>query len=307
MTTETSTGTSGQTAAAALSGQGGNGNGAAPPQVPEWAKDFPDDLKSEVTNYHWKDPAGPVKSYVELKKKVGPDKVDRLVLLPKDEADAEGWGQVYNRLGRPAKPEEYGLDKVEGADPEFAKHMAPLLHEAGVSKRQAERLLTGYQAYGQALEQKVAAEFSAATERDWQELQREWGNKADERTEIARRAVRRFFGPSKQGKDGKPDPADPVQQQLATLEKVMGTKAMMAKFYELGLALGEDKLPPASSTGGGRAGSPEGAKAELEAAMKDPETMKAWTNTDHPQHKETTARLHELHEAAYGGGRRKQS
>src|SRR5579872_1368236 len=44
---------------------------------------------------------------------------DRLLRIPTDAADAEGWGKIHTALGKPAKPENYDFSAVTDADEGF--------------------------------------------------------------------------------------------------------------------------------------------------------------------------------------------
>ncbi len=78
--------------------------------APDWIKDWaPEDI-GIVEKKAWKSPQDLFKSYRELEKTLGQDKV----VLPKDGADAKEWDAVYNKLGRPDTPDKYTAP--QGAD-----------------------------------------------------------------------------------------------------------------------------------------------------------------------------------------------
>ena len=64
---------------------------------------------------------------------------DQILRLPKAD-DAEGMMKVYDRLGRPAKPEEYKLPKVAHRTPEAEKAAQEWFHKAGLTTSQAAKV-----------------------------------------------------------------------------------------------------------------------------------------------------------------------
>ncbi len=69
--------------------------------------------------------------------------------IPPSDAPDEDWNKFFNAMGRPEKPEGYELPEVEGlpegADITAQKQMAlSIMHEAGLSPRQAAKLWQSY-------------------------------------------------------------------------------------------------------------------------------------------------------------------
>lgn len=70
-------------------------------------------------------------------------------VMPPDDAPQEEWDNFYKNIGRPEKPDEYNFSDVEGLpedfDPaEFQQQARQIMHEAGLNKKQADKL---YQLY----------------------------------------------------------------------------------------------------------------------------------------------------------------
>ena len=78
--------------------------GQAQGQQGQWYDAFPEDVRGLVQNKGWQSPVDAIQSYTNLEKFLGADKAGRGLVLPKDDAGADEWGQVYDRLGRPADP-----------------------------------------------------------------------------------------------------------------------------------------------------------------------------------------------------------
>lgn len=72
--------------------------------------------------------------------------IGRSVVLPDDKAKPEDWDKVFNRLGRPEKPDGYEFKLPQGVpegmpyDAEFAKTFKGAAHAAGLTAKQATAL-----------------------------------------------------------------------------------------------------------------------------------------------------------------------
>ena len=191
-----------------------------------------------IQNKGWVDsPVKMFESYKNLEKLhgVGPE---QLLKLPKQE-DVEGWGKVYDRLGRPAKPEEYGeIKPPEGKtwvlDEERIKQADLAMHKAGLNKAQRDAIIssvaeyetTQFVNYGKEVVEKSEVELSA--------LKQEGGAGFEERSTLAKRAVRTFL------------PGDNEDAKNALLDKIeasVGTSTMLKMFANIGERMMEDKSP----------------------------------------------------------------
>lgn len=223
-------------------------------------ENVPDDVKGYVQNKGWKDAMAVVESTRNLEKLVG----EKRIALPKDENDAEGYGKLYEALGRPKSAAEYKLPVPEGGDPKLATWASNLFHKAGLSTKQATAIATEWNATQAqaAKDAETAHATKAATEIE--QLKGKWGGAYTEREEVAKRAVRTFGADS---------------ALLDQLEKsVMGSAGLMEFFYRVGHALGEhgaqgmgDGKQPAAG-----ALTPEQAKEEIGRLKADTEWAKKY-------------------------------
>ena len=115
----------GNPAGTALAGEGAQANG----QQQAWYGGYAEDIRGFVENKGWKDPSDAITGYINLEKYLGADKAGRGLVLPKDDAATDEWGQVYDRLGRPKSPDEYKLPVPDGDTGEFAKMAAGEFHK----------------------------------------------------------------------------------------------------------------------------------------------------------------------------------
>lgn len=256
--------------AAAGAGAGAGGAGGAPT---EWTTGLNDDLKGYVTTKGFKDPAALADSYRNLEKLVGAR--EKLIKLPDNMDDAKAMGEIYNRLGRPEKPEGYGFK----ADDDFAKWTAGTFHELGLTRKQGESLAAKWEGkvgeLKKAQEDKVNADNTAQTDG----LKKNWGLAYDQNLKVAKGAAKEF------GLD---------DATIDNMEKMMGFPKVMELFHNIGTKIGEGSFV----TGGGAPGgikAPEQAKARINEIKSDPELAKRYVNGDAELRRE----MENLHKMAY--------
>lgn len=168
------------------------------------------------------------------------------VQMPGQNATPQQWAQFYEQIGRPQQPQDYELPLPQGDDGVFAKEMAPLLHQAGLTQHQAETLAQGWNAYMaqqvsamQAQQEQQQAAREAQHQAEAQALKQEWQGRYDANIELARRARAQFL------------PADRADDIINALQDVVGVKATVQLLYEIGRGLAEDDA--AGLGGSGRA------------------------------------------------------
>jgi hypothetical protein len=217
---------------------GGTGTTQANP----WYHDAPDELKGVVEKKGWKGAGDALKSYVELEKAFGGDKI----VLPKEAADEAGWNTVYDRLGRPKTPEEYKFP--EGTDPAITKALAPELHKLGMNQRQVEALAKIDLQRNQEAANAELQRQQTDQRNGMQKLESEWGAKFNENIEVNRRAMRNL-GIS----------VDDANKAMAS----MGTEKFMRLLNLAGVSAREDNSAGLGESNLGFGMTPNRAKAEL--------------------------------------------
>lgn len=245
---------------------GGQGAAALAPastanaQPAEWTAGLDDAAKGYISNKGWKSPADLFQSYQNLEKMRGVP-AERLLTLPEGD-DPEAWGQVWARLGRPEKPEDYGLQAPEGGSPETVAALAKMMHEAGIPKAQAQKLAAAMQASG--TEMQTAAQQAAAqkSEAEFADVRKEWGAAFDAKAEMGRRYAREL---------------GLTQDDLAAMESALGTGKLLRLMAKGGERLGEHAA--AGLDGGGKGMgvmTPEAAKSRISALHNDPDWSKRY-------------------------------
>jgi hypothetical protein len=261
-------------------------NDAAPSQVNDVAESveapvearfsdsLSEDLRDQKALHDFKDVDGLAKSYLHLNSMIG-KKIGEL--------SPEELGDVYNKLGRPEKSEEYALpDKVND---QFKGWYTESAHKLGLTQDQARGLAESYLE----LENAQVADHNAnieAQQAEWAEsLKTEFGNAFDQRVGAAQKAVEAFGG--------------------AELKEAMDSTglgnhpAMVKAFAQIGKEMLESGLTQseASATFGV---TPEDAKNKIANLKRDPEFMKAYMSGSHPGHAGAVAELQSYHAILHG-------
>lgn len=257
---------------------------AAPSNDVDWRASLPDGLRADPTIAQLGSVADGMKMLVHAQRMVGRDKV----ALPAADAPEEDWAAVYDRLGRPEKPEDYELTPPEGLgeglafDEALTGRFREQAHKLGLLPGQVQGLFAWYmgeQAHGADGAQQ-AAEVAAG------ELRKEWGAAYDRRLDEARRAARVLGG-------------DGLLKHLA--ESGIGNDPQVIRaFAKAGRLLAEADAPETGANDGFiRSG--EAAKNEIARLQGDTGFMAAYRDRLHPDHGQAMTRMRGLFEAAYPG------
>jgi hypothetical protein len=238
-------------AAALLETQAGEGAGQG-----HWLDGVADpELKAWAQNKNYPSVEEALSSQRSLEKLLGSEKLP----MPKGPDDRDGWDRVYKALGRPDAPAGYGLDKLEGADPEFAGAAAEWFHRAGVSGKQGQALAEAFAGWSAERMAAETAERDRVSQAEMVALRREWGDGFETQTENARRAARVL---------------DVDGRAMAAMEAALGTGRFLKMFATIGGHFAEDRFVGGEGSRG-FAMSPGDARARIKALMTD----KAWAQS----------------------------
>lgn len=294
MSEATSTvGNSGTTSVGSIIGNGSTA--ATPPATPptttgtpatttnatDWTSGLAEDVKGYVQTKGFKDPASVVESYRNLEKTLGVPK-ERLLKLP-EKADAPEWNEIYNRLGKPEKADEYAIPMPEkGGDEAFAKWAKETFHGLNLTRTQGEQLAGKWNEYVGKMTQAQQAQQAAQVEKDVASLKTEWGAAHEQNVNIARRAAQTF------GLQG---------EMVDRLEAAIGFGPLMKMLHTIGSKLGEDSFVGSESKGGAGIPTPNQAQYQIKTLKQDTDFMRRFASG------ETAARdmWEKLHKYAAGG------
>lgn len=105
----------------------------------DWKASLPEDLRQDPSLADIQDVPNLAKGFINAQKLIGRDKIP----VPGEDAPPEEWDRVFNRLGRPATPEEYSVEMPETLpegfqlDDELQKGFLEKAHKLGLTAKQA--------------------------------------------------------------------------------------------------------------------------------------------------------------------------
>jgi hypothetical protein len=237
------------------------------------------EVKSLVTDRQWKTPNDAIKSYQNLEKLTGVPP-EQMLKLPKGD-DPAAWNEVWNRLGRPAKAEDYKIPLPEGDKGEFAKVAANWFHEAGLTQAGAAKLATKWNEFQATQAQAQNDALAARDVKEVGELKAEWATDYDKHAAIVDKAAETF---------------GMTPEQLAALKQVMGPKGAMNFMRNIGSKLGIED--PNFVKGDGPTGftnmSPQQAQEEMTRLRKDKLFAQEFNSPDPRVKSEARAKMNRL-------------
>lgn len=248
----------------------------------DWRASLSDDIRHDPSLASIQDVNGLAKGYVHAQRMVGADKV----VIPKEDASADEWGEFYNRLGR---PEQYEITRPELAEGleyngEMESSMLKLMHESGLSQAQAQKLYNGYMEYISKGHNDMTVGREAQIAEWDREVRQEFGHAYDERVDAAQRAAAEFGG----------------DEFLGWLDETgLGDHPMFIKmFSKIGMGIMEDS---ADTTGRGNSFTltPDAARQEIARLQRDPNFMKQYSDSETDGHRAAIEKMQNLFQFAY--------
>jgi hypothetical protein len=308
-------------------------NGAAPPPVPvagEWTSSLPADVRGHASLSDVKDVGDLASRYVRLNKPFAeqlPEKIrgeaafkdiknldgladsyfnaQKMIGVPKDQLlklptsdKPEDWAPIYNRLGRPEKPDGYTLKVPEGfppAEKPYIDSVTARAHELGLSQKQFDGMQAWLyeRAAASLAQQKAHQDGQVAT---WVgSLKTEYGQAFDQTVQRAVAAVGHYDQAAGLGGDLK----------KALDETGAGNHPAVVKLFEhLSRNLHEDGKLTGKAFGESALKSPVEAQQQINALRQDAGFMKAYTNQDKrdPAHIDAVGRMEALYKLAFPEG-----
>ncbi len=242
---------------------GGQGGGVPPPaggDAKPWYGEVAPETKGVIEMKGWSKLDDVVQGYSNLEKLRGVP-ADRLLTLPaalSDKADEAAkkaheaeYGKIYDRLGRPEKPEGYKLPFKD--DGKFSKEASTWFHEAGLSAAQAQKLAAKWEAYGETMGATMTQQREAATLQQQNEVKSKWGGAYEKNIQVASGAMKML------GLD---------EAKVNALEGALGWGGVMELLHGIGSKIGEDKFISGDSAVKGSM-TPDEARARITALKND--------------------------------------
>jgi hypothetical protein len=250
--------------------QNGSGTFEVPADVIEWGKSkgYKPEQMAKVFAEN-PDMYAMANSYRNAEKLLGGEKL----VMPKDATDQAGWDMLYNKLGRPEKPEGYKIPLPEGsAGGELEQWAKQTFFKNGLTQTQAEGVGKEWIAIMNATIARDEAESAKAAATQRGALEKEWGADFKANEEVARRATTQLG--KMVGMDG---------LDLDQMEKAFGLGKSMKMMEQIGriLKVDSDTYEGANNLDrGASVKSVEAARTEKETLFKDPAFVEKYNKND---------------------------
>jgi len=162
---------------------GGSGN--------DFLQMIPEELREHPSILPIKDVENLARSYVNAQRLIGSDKIAVPVNPTEEDLD-----RIYDRLGRPEAPSDYGF-AVDGnvITEELATDYADIAHELRLTPSQAKGVLDYYKSTVEQSDEQSLELVEAAKEKTVESLRGEWGRAFDQKVEAAAKTAQEFADP----------------------------------------------------------------------------------------------------------------
>lgn len=162
---------------------GGSGN--------DFLQMIPEELREHPSISPIKDVENLARSYVNAQRLIGADKIAVPVNPTEEDLD-----RIYDRLGRPEAPSDYGFD-VDGnvITEELATDYADIAHKLRLTPSQAKGVLDYYKSTVEQSDEQSLELVEAAKEKTVESLRGEWGRAFDQKVEAAAKTAQEFADP----------------------------------------------------------------------------------------------------------------
>ena len=163
----------------------------AEPKVINFKEIIPEKYKDEkaLSNFTTMDDF--VKSYLSAQRLVGANKV----AIPNKMATDDDWEEVYSKLGRPAKPEDYKYSfSEEEINQDQLKNFNETAHRIGLLPKQAERIIKFYNEMNTQAEVDNQKMFEVKQTEAMADLKKEFGPTYTKRLDQAKKLATETLG-----------------------------------------------------------------------------------------------------------------
>lgn len=184
---------------------------------------------------------------------------DKMVRLPADANDAEGWRQVRLKLGAPQDAKGYDFTAIKHADGSpleeaFANTMKERALRLGLKPSDALEFVSDLVKMGDESEGAEATEVAGKLAAEKTKLAENWGSKYAANEFVAKQTAAAL---------------GVTPEQVSALEKMVGYAAAMEMFRNIGTKIGEDKFVLSPGGGANQIMTKEQAVDRKDSLMKD--------------------------------------
>jgi hypothetical protein len=236
---------------------------------------FPAELKDNEQLRTHKNFSDTLANWGSLHRLNGYDKIP----LPAPNSNDDVWDTVYDRLGRPKAVTDYKLPEVDAsvpadrrAKPEFIQGVLTLLHKAGLSQRQLDIILPGWNGLVESQSQATLADQQRAADQAMQGLKSIWGVAYDPNKSLVERYIKSVVKP---------------ERQASVLKLVTSDPGLLQEFHSRAVAAQEAE--PDTS-----ANMPQDVRAAATAELDKLRTDPAYTDPYHRDHERVVRLANEI-------------
>ena len=250
------------------------------PKVINFKELIPEDYKDEKSLQNFASMDDFVKSYLSAQKLVGANKV----AIPNKMATDEDWDEVYKKLGRPDKPDDYKYSfKDDEINQDQLKSFNETAHRIGLLPKQAERIIKFYNEMNEQQQVDQTKVFEEKQVEAMSALKKEFGPTYNKRLDQAKKLATETLG------------NEMLNNTILKDGSRLGDNVSVIKaFSMLADKLSEDEIVKGEGTGYITA-----SEIEKEISELTEEGSPYWQKT-HPNHKETVDRVFKLREQLNG-------
>ena len=252
----------------------------AEPKVINFKDVIPEKYKDEKALSNFTSMDDFVKSYLSAQRLVGANKV----AIPNKMATDDDWEEVYSKLGRPAKPEDYKYSfSEEEINQDQLKNFNETAHRIGLLPKQAERIIKFYNEMNTQAEVDNQKMFEVKQTEAMADLKKEFGPTYTKRLDQAKKLAVETLG------------NDMLNNTILKDGSRLGDSVEVIKaFSMLADKLSEDEIIKGEGTGYQTA-----SEIEKEISELTEDGSPYWQKT-HPNHAKTVDRVFKLREQLNG-------
>ena len=241
---------------------------------------IPEDYKDEKSLQNFSTMDDIVKSYLSAQKLVGANKV----AIPNKMATDEDWDEVYKKLGRPDKPDDYKYSfKDDEINQDQLKSFNETAHRIGLLPKQAERIIKFYNELNEQQQADQSKVFEEKQVEAMSNLKKEFGPTYNKRLDQAKKLATETLG------------TEMLNNTILKDGSRLGDNVSVIKaFSMLADKLSEDEIIKGEGTGYVTA-----SEIEKEISELTEEGSPYWNKT-HPNHKKTVDQVFKLREQLNG-------
>jgi hypothetical protein len=128
------------------------------------------------------------------------DTMENRIPLPKPDAKPEVWHEIYRRLGKPDRVEDYkitrpeGVEEPQGFEAELEKNFLQFAHQKNLTQAQVQEIFNWQHQQSALLNDQRGKITKDFLDRSKSELKKEWGPEFDENIANANAAIKMYLG-----------------------------------------------------------------------------------------------------------------